>query len=573
MSAPPRLLLAFGRDAEPWLDFDPTRSRPARGAVAAATANPLASWAALSMLRQGGAAIDAAIAAQAVLAVVEPNASGLGGGAVVLAATGAPYEVPVFDGLSAAPGRVPASLVRDFDGRAVPADRAVIGGRTVAVPGLLRALEVAHRRLGRLPWGALLQPAIGLAEDGFPVAPYLRRALQEMPAVRDEAMTRALFCDTEGGPLPAGTPVRNPALARTLRRVAEGGADAFYLGEAAAALCAAVAADWFPGTLTLADLAAYRAVERAPAVFTLPARSGLPLTVATAPLPAFGGIAAGQIVGIASRAGLAGLGVDMTEDEAHILAEAGRMAFADRAAYAADPDFVASDIRALLAPSYLDARAASLDPDHRTEMLDAGDAADPDGASMTSHVVAADAAGGVLSMTTTINQNFGARIGVDGFYLNNALTNFAARPHPGRPGVRNAMAPGKRPRTSIAPCVVFDAAGRPCAALGAGGGNRIPGAVANALLRLASGLCDPQSLLAAPHALNWSGATEIEPPLERHGAGLARRGHWVLCRRFDTGAQAVVRDGGVWLAGGDPRRDGVGMACDPENHAAVCRCA
>ncbi|MBV8704807.1 MAG: gamma-glutamyltransferase [Acetobacteraceae bacterium] len=573
MSATPRLLLAFGRDAEPWLDFDPTRSRPARGTLAAATANPLASWAAVSTLRHGGAAIDAAIAAQAVLAVVEPNASGLGGGAVVLAATGAPFEVFAFDGLSAAPGRVPASLVRDFDGRAVPADRAVVGGRTVAVPGLLRALETAHARLGRLPWRALLQPAIDLAENGFPVAPYLRRALQEMPAVRDEALTRALFCDDEGAPLPDGALVRNPALARTLRLLADGGADAFYLGETAAALCEAVAADWFAGTLTRADLAAYRAVERAPVTFALSARSGPALTVATAALPAFGGIAAGQIVGIAARAGVAGLGTGMTEDEAHILAEAGRMAFADRAAYAADPDFVASDIRALLAPCYLDTRAASLDPARRTEALEAGDAADPDGASMTSHVVTADAAGGVVSMTTTINQNFGARIAVDGLYLNNALTNFAARPRPGHPGARNAMAPGKRPRTSIAPCIVFDAAGRPCAALGAGGGNRIPGAIANALLRLAGGLRDPQSLLAAPHALNWSGATEIEPPLERHGAGLARRGHWVLCRRIDIGAQAMVRDGGAWLAGGDPRRDGVGMACGLENHAAVCGCA
>ncbi len=383
-------------------------------------------------------------------------------------------------------------------------------------------------------------------------------------------MARALYCDAEAAPLPAGVCLRNPHLARTLRAVAEGGADAFYAGGIADDICAAVAGDWFPGTLTPADLARYRAVERAPVMFALPTRSGSQLTVATAPLPAFGGIAAGQIAGIAARAGIMHLDAELTEDDVHVLAEAGRMAFADRAIYAADPDFAAADAAALLAPAYLDSRAVALDPARRVDALDAGAAADPEGASMTSHIVAADAAGGVVSVTTTINQNFGARIAVGGFYLNNALTNFAANPRPGRPGARNAMAPGKRPRTSIAPSIVFDDAGRALAALGAGGGNRIPGTIANALLRLAGGLRDPQAILAAPQALNWSGATEIEPPLERHGAGLARRGHWVLCRRFDTGAQALIRDGEAWLAGGDPRRDGAGMACDAEKHTLVC---
>ncbi len=556
MSQTPRLLLAFGREAAPWLDFDPTRTRPAHGAIAVATANPLASWAAMLMLRQGGAAIDAGIAAQAVLTAVEPNASGLGGGALVLASTGAPFGAVAFDGLSAAPSRVPARLVRDFDGRAVPADRAVIGGRTVGVPGALRALEAAHARLGRLPWAALFQPAIGLADDGFPLAPYLHRTLQEVPTARDKSMARALYCDAGGSALPAGTLIRNRALARTLRDIAEGGADAFYLGQSAAAVCAAVAADWFPGTLTRADFAAYRAVECPPVRFGLGG-----LAVASGPLPAFGGIAAGQIVGIAACAGVPHLGATMSEGEIHVLAEAGRLAYTDRAVYAADPAFAPADIAGLLDRGYLDARAGAIEPrGRRVEGLAAGAMVEgPETASMTSHIAAADAWGGVVSITTTINQNFGARIAVDGFYLNNALTNFAANPRPNRPGARNAMAPGKRPRTSIAPCIVFDAHGRVLAALGAGGGNRIPGVVANALLRLAGGLRDPQAILAAPQALNWSGVTEIEPPLEPHGAGLARRGHWVVCRRFDTGAQCLVHDGEAWLAGGDPRRDGVGM--------------
>ncbi len=555
MTRMPPLLLALGRRLEPWIDFDPLRIRPARGNAAAATANPLASRAAVDVLRRGGAAIDAGIAAQAVLTVVEPNASGLGGGALVLATTGAPFEVLAFDGLSTAPARVPARLVRDFDGRAVPGDRAMFGGRTVGVPGALRALEMAHARLGRLPWAALFEAAIALAENGFPLAPTLQRTLQECPAVRGETMARELFCDAEGVPLSAGTVIRNPALARTLRAVADGGANAFYLGEAAGRICGAAAADWFSGTLTPADFSRYRAVERTPVRFDLAG-----CAVATGPLPAFGGIAAAQIAGIAARAGASRLGEAMTEDEIHVLAEAGRLAYADRAAYAADPDFAPADTAALLASGYLDSRAGEIDPHGRAEDIGAGVAAEPEGASMTSHIVAADAAGRVVSITTTLNQNFGARVSVDGFYLNNALTNFAPNPRPRHPGARNGMTPGKRPRTSIAPCIVFDPTGRVLAALGAGGGNRIPGTVANALLRLAGGMRDPQAILAAPQALNWSGVTEIEPPLEPHGAALARRGHWMVCRRFDTGAQCLIRDGGAWLAGGDPRRDGVGMA-------------
>ncbi|MEO8716389.1 MAG: gamma-glutamyltransferase [Acetobacteraceae bacterium] len=205
---------------------------------------------------------------------------------------------------------------------------------------------------------------------------------------------------------------------------------------------------------------------------------------------------------------------------------------------------------------------SSIDPHGRAEDIEAGAAAEPEGASMTSHIVAADAQGRVVSITSTIKQNFGARISVNGFYLNNALTNFALNPRPGRPGAPNGMAPCKRPRTSIAPCIIFDEDGMVLAALGAGGGNRIPGTVANALLRLAGGMRDPLAILAAPQALNWSGATEIEPALEHHGAALARRGHWVLCRRFDVGAQCLVRDGDTWIAAGDPRRDGLGMAID-----------
>lgn len=539
------------------IDSDPTRTRSARGIAACASANPLASRAGVAMLRQGGSAVDAAIAAQLVLNVVEPNASGIGGGAVMLVhIDGATLAI---DGLSAAPARVTDRLERDFDGRAIPADRACFGGRTVGIPGALRAMELAHQRFGKLAWSALFEPAIALAEDGFPLAPYLTRALLEMPSIRDEPFTRAIHCASGPLPPPLGTLLRNPDLARSLRLLAEGGAGVMYEGELADAVCRAVQADQLPGTITPADMAAYRVELREPVRFPLGA-----LSVETGPLPAMGGVAIGQIIGILSRLGLSSLGLsslgeDLSESEIHLLAEAGRIAFADRPLYG-DPAFGTADPRSLLDPAYLDSRARLFDPLRRTDKLPQGMPDDALGGSMTSHISVRDPHGGWVAMTTTINQNFGARMAVGGFYLNNVLTNFSADPRSQGRRVANAMAPGKRPRTTIAPSLVFDPQGQPIAAVGAGGGYRIIGYVANALLRLAGGARDPQAILSAPHALNWSGITELEPPLVRHAAGLAARGHWVTSRRMDGGTQCVLLHDGAVLAGGDPRRDGLGMA-------------
>ncbi len=532
---------------------------PDRGRAAVAAANPLATEAALTILRLGGSAVDAAIAAQAALTVVEPNASGIGGGAILLVHEAG--AVCAFDGISAAPAEVPERLETDFNGRTVPSDRAMFGGRTVAVPGALRALEAAHRRFGRLPWKDLFAPAIALAAEGFALAPYVVRTLLENPTMRDEAMASRLYCGGADAPLAPGTVIRNPELAETLIAIAEGGADAFYLGDIAARIVAAVRGDVFDGRMTMADLAGYRAQERAAPAFALGA-----WRVATAPLPAYGGIAAGQLVGIAARLGITGIGAVPSEQEIHLLAESGRVAFADREHYA-DPDHAgpdhlgnarAADVATMLSPDYLARRARHVDHLRRNDRIPAGHT-DGLGGSMTSHVSIADAMGQVVSMTTTINQNFGARIAVGGFYLNNALTNFALQPISHGRRVANAMAPGKRPRTSIAPCIVMDAEGRPIAAVGAGGGFRIIGYVANALLRLAGGMRDPAAILAAPHAMNWSGSTEIEPAIGHHAQALAARGHFVVTRRFDGGTQMVLRDGDSWLAGGDKRRDGVGL--------------
>lgn len=538
---------AYGRALEPWIDGDLARRRSGFGRCVAATANPLASHAALEMMREGGSALDAAIAAQMVLTAVEPNASGIGGGAMLLVAEGA--DVAAYDGLSAAPGLVTDRLGRDFDGRMVPAERTAFGGRTVGVPGVLRALELAHAAHGTLPWARLFEPAILLCEAGYPLSPYLLRAMQESPGIAVEPMARALFLE-DGRMRPAGSVVRNPALARTLRLVAEEGADVFYQGEIAHDMCRVVSGDLFPGTLDAADLASYRAVKRTPAQY----RHG-GLTVLGGPLPTFGAIAVGQLLGVAARHGVESIGTMLSAREIHVLVEAGRLAFADRAAYAGDPAMHPIDEAALLDPAYLDARARLLDPDRRGQAMRAG----TDG-SMTSHLSIADGRGQVVSMTTTINQNFGARLSVGGFYLNNVMTNFADQPMEGGRLSVNAMAAQARPRTSIAPCVVLDAKGV-LAAIGAGGGGRIVGYVANALLRLASGMRDPQAILAAPHALNSAGIAEIEPDLEEHAPALLGMGHWVMPQRHDGGTQAIIRQNDGWAAGGDPRRDGVGMGC------------
>ena len=312
----PTLSDAFARTPESWLDYEPSRTRAGVGQAGAATANPMASWAAATMLRQGGSAVDAAIAAQMMLSLVEPNASGLGGGAMLLVHLDG--ETICIDGLSSAPAHAPARLVRDYDGRPIPGDRALFGGRTVGVPGAMRALADAHARFGRLAWAALFAPVIEAATDGFPLSPYLWRTLQEIPAMRDDVFARALYCDGNDLALLPGTILRNPALAETMGRIASQGVEEFYQGETAAAIVRAVRDDPFAGKMTPLDLETYRAVERAPLKFQLGQ-----LTVLGGALPTYGALAAAQIIAIAARFGVTSLDETITEHQAHILAEAG----------------------------------------------------------------------------------------------------------------------------------------------------------------------------------------------------------------------------------------------------------
>jgi len=540
-----------------------TPTRSAAGKVVVATASPLATRIAADMLARGGSSADALVAAQAVLSLVEPNASGLGGGCVIVWHDTRSGRSGVVDGLSAAPARVTERLELDFDGRHIPQERAMTGGRSVGVPGALRALELLHGKFGRLSWAETLTPAIAMAEEGVAMPFYLAKTLAEFSPMRDEPMTQAVMLGADNRPLPVGSRLRNPQLAVSLTQIAQEGAGALYEGKLGRAIVDAVTRDVLPGALTEADLAGYRAIEREP----LRAKLGHE-TVLTAPPPVFGGMAMGQILGLMQARGLLGQDPTGSDHTTHILCEAGRLAFADRGAYVGDPDFTDSPAQALLEPGYLAERAkliqdgavAASVTSGRLANASAGAAGGGMASSLTSHIVVVDAFGLVVSMTTTINQNFGSRLSAGGFYLNNVQTNFARFPKSGGIASRNAMAPGKRPMTSFAPALLLGTDGRPRAAIGAGGGNRIVGFVANGLLRIAAGMQDAAEVVASPQALNWGSVSDLEPPLRDYIPALVARGHWPMLRRMDGGTQAMIRTSTGWTAGGDPRRDGSAAA-------------
>jgi gamma-glutamyltranspeptidase/glutathione hydrolase len=550
---------------EPDLDHDQARQRGARGHAVAATASPLASLAAINVIKRGGSAADAVVAAQAVLGLVEPHASGFGGGTVIVWQDQQTGEAGVIDGLAAAPAAVTDRLQVDFDGRTIPRERAMFGGRTVGVPGTLRALEKVHQRFGRLPWHTLFDAAREHANVGFAMPPYLVKTITEIGSIQDEPLAQRIYCGGARRAVAEGTLIRNSEYAKTLAVIAEQGADVFYQGIIAENLIKVVTQDGFASRMTLTDLKNYAVVERQPTRYHF---NGM--QVMTAPAPVFGGISVGQIVGMIQALGLTGSDLTDNPELLHAVLEAGRLAFADRGAYIGDSSD-ASINSALLDPAYLAQRAKNIDFSRRANTARPGDlgvahAAGPDGtgltSAMTSHLVVSDLKGLTLSMTTTINQNFGSRLSTGGFYLNNVQTNFAAQPTAPHSEHRayNAMAPGKRAMTSFAPSIMLDANGQIKAALGAGGGNRIVGFVANAMLRIAAGYDDAQKIVSAPQAMNWNGLSNIELGFAHARADLAEREHYVVMRRMDGGTQVALKQGDRWSAGGDIRRDGTAIA-------------
>lgn len=540
-----------------------------------AAANPLATGAGYQILSAGGSALDAAIAVQMVLTLVEPEASGIGGGAFLMHWDG--VAVQAWDGRETAPAGVDANLFMGLDGQPMAFAQAKLGGRAVATPGVLKMLQAAHRQHGRLPWARLFEPAIALAEGGFPLGARLHRLLQEDDTLKRDARARAYFFDVEGRAHPVGHLLRNPALAAVMRSLAAQGSEAFYSGPMAAELAQRVHADAVPGALSQADMASYVPRQR-DAMCTLWLSV---YRVCGMPPPSSGHLAVMQILGMLERVPGA-LGSTRDADTLHAYAEASRLAFADRAQYVADPDFVAApgaSWSSLLDGGYLDERAALIGP----QAMKAAPAGQPPGGPRsawapmppqpehgTSHISVVDAQGHAVAMTTSIEAVFGAHVMADGgtgliggYLLNNQMTDFSLAPTDAQDrAVANRVQPGKRPRSSMSPTLVFDARdGRLLMTLGSPGGPFIIHYVAKTLLGTLAWSLDPQRAIDLPNVGLASGPLLLEPGA--FGAttidGLRQRGHRVVEAELPSGLQAIQRTASGWRGGADPRREGTAL--------------
>ncbi len=517
-----------------------------------AAAHPLAVEAGLEMLRRGGTAVDAAIAVQMVLGVVEPHASGIGGGGFFLHYDGTSRGITVYDGRETAPAGASPTMFLSADGKPLGYREAVASGMSVGVPGLLAMLELAHKEKGKLAWSELFGPAIAAARDGFAVSSRLAAWLQRIPALREEQAIREAYFNADGSPRKQGERIANPALAETMDLIAKQGARAMYEGAVAAEMIDRVRSHPRPGTLSAADLADYKPVKREPVCG--PYRVWI---VCGMPPPSSGGIAILQVLGLIQP-------FDLQRDApndlraVHLIAEASRLAFADRDRYVADPAFVDVPVAGLLSPAYLAERRKLMSPDR--SMGKVGPGLPPGYVERgTSHVSIVDRWGSAVSFTTTIEAPFGAHMMVRGFLLNNELTDFSPRPElDGRP-VANRVQPGKRPRSSMSPTFVLDRDGRLVAALGSAGGARIIGDTLQALIGLLDWDLSAQAAVEMPRVINLNGATELEEgtPIADHAAALRALGHEVQVRRHEGGLAALRRSGDGWEGGADPRRDGV----------------
>ena len=531
---------------------------------AVSVSHPLAARAALDMLNDGGGAVDAAIAAQMVMTLVEPQSSGIGGGGFLIRFDGRTSRIETYDGRETAPASARQDMFLDARGGPIPYRDAILGGRAVGVPGVVRMLEMAHKDHGRLPWARLFQPAIRLARDGFPISERLARQIAGDRHLRKMPVTKAYFFDGEA-PKPAGTILNNPDLADTLSIIAEQGADAFYSGDLARAMAEAVTnAPVHPAVMTLADISAYQAKKR-PAVCA-PYRD---YKVCGMGPPSSGGLAVAQTLGLLNHFPLAATG-PVSARALHLIAEAERLAFADRAAYVGDGDFVAVPAQGMVDPGYLAERAKLIDPHKAMDgLIDPGhppgaEAAylgpdDPLKGLSTAHMSIADRFGNAISFTTTVESAFGARLMVRGFLLNNELTDFSFRPEwRGKPAP-NRVAPGKRPRSSMSPTIVLDRDGQFKMAVGSPGGSRIIGYTARAVLGVLAWNLDMQGAVDLPHVMNRGGATEVEEDLIPAIADLKAMGHQVEVGRMISGLQGILRTRDGLTGGADRRREGVVM--------------
>ena len=543
-----------------------------------AAANPHAAEAGAAILRRGGSAVDAAVATQAVLGLVEPQSSGLGGGGFLIHFDPESGELQTYNGRETAPASATPERFLTASGAPMNFYDAIAGGLSVGVPGAVRMLDLAHREHGNLPWRDLFADATALSEEGFEVSPRLNGLLERFPRVKTMPVAAQYFYDENGAPWPVGHVLKNPAYAETLSVIANEGADAFYTGAIAEAIVEAVNTAPNPGGMTLEDIAAYRPEKVDPVCSDYRGYQ-----VCSMAPPSSGGVTTLQILTMLEPFDMAGAGAFSIE-ALHLLFEASRLAYADRNEYLADNKQLAEEgglspaqvISGLLSPGYLSMRSELIDPAKAAETVDAGDPSPyvDDGAGRwrpmgddaspeppsTSHFVIVDGEGRVVSMTATVEFAFGSHLMAAGMILNNQLTDFSFVPvRDGRP-VANAVGPGKRPRSSMSPVIMFDDEGAFFAALGSPGGPAIIGYVVKTLIALIDWDMPLQDAVNAANVVYPRDQAVIEEGAldSQIIAGLEAKGHAILQRELTSGIHAVrVREDGAFEGAADPRREGV----------------
>ena len=541
----------------------------AKGPVAAramvSAADPRAAAAGIAMLKAGGSAMDAVAATVLALTVVEPQSSGIGGGGLLVYQAGAAKLPATFDGRETAPKAATDALFLRPDGTPQPYREAIPGGRSVGVPGNVAMLKLAHAKYGKLPWATLFRPAIDLARSGYDITPRLAGAIaSSAKTLARQAEAKALFLHPDGSPKTTGEHIVNEALAATFEAIAAHGPDAFYTGATAAALVAAVDnAPTNKSTMTLADVAAYRAKERAPVCGAYRA-----YRVCSMGPPSAGGIAVVAILGQLQGFDLAALGQG-SATAWHLFAESERLAFADRAAYGGDADFVTVPVAGLTDPAYLAARAKLISA---TGVIAHAVPGKPRGAPprvapesgeipSTSDIAVVDAAGNAASLTSTIEGGFGSSLVAGGFVLNNELTDFDFMPKVAGNKVANRVEGGKRPRSSMSPTIVYDRAGKVVLVLGAAGGPTIPAQVAKAIVGVVDWHLSIQDAIALPLLFTNDDLLVLEKgtALARLEPALKAMGHTTVQFPLGLKANGIERVPHGWRGGADPRSEGVAL--------------
>jgi gamma-glutamyltranspeptidase/glutathione hydrolase len=531
-----------------------------------AAANPHAAQAGLDVMRAGGSAVDAAIATQLVLGLVEPESSGIGGGAFMLVYNPKTRQTTSFDGREMAPASATPNMFLDSSGQPRTKPDAIPGGLSVGIPGVIKMLWLAHEKYGKLPWARLFEPAIKLSENGFPVGPKLARTIKNFARGAGMPDIKAHFYHADGTPLAEGETYRNPEYAATLRKIAKEGPDGFYKGEIAQAIVDTVQhAPRQQGGMTLEDLDKYQAKERAPVCGDY-----REYRLCSMGPPSSGGVAVLQILGMLQRFTPAEL-TPNTVSGAHLFAQASRLAYADRAQYLGDPAFVDVPVKGLTDKGYIAGRAALIDPKHDMGTAIAGNPPEKHARLSpqispvlhgTSHMTIVDDTGAVVAMTTSVESVFGANIMTKGFMLNNTLTDFSFQPvRDGKP-VANAPAPGKLPLSAMSPTIVFDKDGGFLASVGSPGGPAIIDYVSQILVGMLDAKMTVKDAIAMPHEINMNGPTLLEasPTSDALAAQLTAMGHTVQVPRIEgSGLHGIQKVKGGYVGAADPRRDGIAL--------------